>query len=550
LVIKLKLKKLKLKKQKFKKLIIVLSILIVSVLGIAIYIQATPKVVDNIIVEAGTETVDVSGFLINKDDNGVLLTDIDTLDMMKPGDHEVEIEINNKTYTSIIKVVDTIAPRATPINQMIAKGDTIAAEAFVSEIIDATEVKVYYDRPPLEVVGEQELTIILEDSSGNKSELIAKLTILDIADEVNIEAGSFNNLTIQDFISDGNYEAKLETDLSKIDFNKTGSYEIGINVDGKSFLSHLNLVDTTPPKAIDVNVEIWQGETVEASSFVRDIEDISAVNISYEKIPDFSLVGEQTVDIILADEFGNTTQLQSLLTTKEDKEPPTIYGVNDKTIYIGEALSFRAGIKARDNKDGEIDYKVDSSKVNLKKKGTYNVLYTATDTSGNTATKTSVITVKELIITEEMVSKLCKDILASITSEDMTKREIARKIYDWVKGHVSYSGSSDKSDWLKEAYKAINKGVGDCFTYFAVSQALLNEAGIENMKVTRVGGKTQHFWNLINCGDGWYHFDTCPTKDKIDTFMLTDAEVEAYTEYRQNNYYNFDKSLYPRTPEE
>ena len=42
-------------------------------------------------------------------------------------------------------MVDTIVPRATPINQMIAMGDTIAAEAFVSEIIDATEVKVYYD---------------------------------------------------------------------------------------------------------------------------------------------------------------------------------------------------------------------------------------------------------------------------------------------------------------------------------------------------------------------------------------------------------------------
>ncbi|NLK03440.1 MAG: hypothetical protein GX319_03390 [Clostridiales bacterium] len=70
------------------------------------------------------------------------------------------------------------------------------------------------------------------------------------------------------------------------------------------------------------------------------------------------------------------------------------------------------------------------------------------------------------------------------------------------------------------------------------------------MLVTRVGGRTQHFWNLINCGDGWYHFDTCPNKDKMQSFMLTDAEVEAYTKKRGNNYYNFDKSLYPATPEE
>ena len=141
-------------------------------------------------------------------------------------------------------------------------------------------------------------------------------------------------------------------------------------------------------------------------------------------------------------------------------------------------------------------------------------------------------------------------ILDKITEEGMTKRELAYEIYKWVKANVGYSGSSDKSDWRKEAYRGIVNGVGDCFTYYAVSEAFLTRAGIDNMRVTRVGGRTQHFWNLINCGDGWYHFDTCPNKDKMPTFMLTDAEVEEYTKKRGNNYYNFDKSLYPRTPEE
>ncbi len=69
------------------------------------------------------------------------------------------------------------------------------------------------------------------------------------------------------------------------------------------------------------------------------------------------------------------------------------------------------------------------------------------------------------------------------------------------------------------------------------------------MRVTRVGGKTQHFWNLINCGDGWYHYDSTPHKDGAETFMLTDAEVEAYTKKVGRNYYTFDKSKYPATPE-
>ena len=44
-------------------------------------------------------------------------------------------------------------------------------------------------------------------------------------------------------------------------------------------------------------------------------------------------------------------------------------------------------------------------------------------------------------------------------------------------------------------------------------------------------------------------FVTCPNKDKMQSFMLTDAEVETIQK-RGNNYYNFDKSLYPATPEE
>ena len=35
--------------------------------------------------------------------------------------------------------------------------------------------------------------------------------------------------------------------------------------------------------------------------------------------------------------------------------------------------------------------------------------------------------------------------------------------------------------------------VGDCFTYYSVSEVLLTRAGIPNMCVTRQGGKTQHF---------------------------------------------------------
>ena len=89
---------------------------------------------------------------------------------------------------------------------------------------------------------------------------------------------------------------------------------------------------------------------------------------------------------------------------------------------------------------------------------------------------------------------------------------------------------------------------GDCFTYYAVSRALLTAVGIDNLEVTRMGGPTSHYWNLINCGDGWYHFDATPRSSKMPpfvSFMFTDEEAADYTAKAGRSYYAFDGSLYP-----
>ena len=79
---------------------------------------------------------------------------------------------------------------------------------------------------------------------------------------------------------------------------------------------------------------------------------------------------------------------------------------------------------------------------------------------------------------------------------------------------------------------------------------LLDCAGIDNMEICRDKPATPHYWNLVNCGDGWYHFDTCPHYKQypLDAFMLTDAQVAAYSQNSVKDYYSFDASLYPATP--
>lgn len=543
---------MKRKKGRTKQIIlIILGLELIFIVAILLYIQFRPSVVKAVTMEAGTHDIKVEDFLRGNRSEGSFFTDINSLDLNKPGIYEVQIKVGEKIFNSTIEVVDTTPPLATTVNQVIVKDDAIDAISFVTNISDSTSVTVsYQNEPDFSKVGNQEVALELTDTSNNRSNLKAILTILDMNKTVTVEAGSSVDITANDFISNNQYEVTLETDLKKLDISKPAIHEIKLIVDGKPVIAYLEVVDTVPPKAEVKNLEIWSGDKPEAMEFITNVINDTNVTAAFKNMPDFTLPGEQTVVIVIKDESGNSTELSAVLTVKEDKEAPVITGVTDKTVFIGDAVSYKKGVTVTDNRDDKITFTVDSSKVNLKKVGSYSVVYSAADKAGNKTEVSATISVEELLVTEEELAEMAADILKNITSAGMTQREIAYEIYRWTKGHIAYTGNSDKSDWRNEAYRGIKNAVGDCFTYFAVSKALLNKAGIENMDVTRVGGRTRHYWSLINCGDGWYHFDSCPNKDHKETFMMTDAEVEAYTNQRGNNYYTFDKTKFPATPEE
>nr|WP_325185867.1 transglutaminase domain-containing protein [uncultured Oscillibacter sp.] len=150
--------------------------------------------------------------------------------------------------------------------------------------------------------------------------------------------------------------------------------------------------------------------------------------------------------------------------------------------------------------------------------------------------------------TQEGLDELVQQAIDNIITPGMTRLEQAKAVWKFAKNGISYTGKSDKSDWRSGAYEGLRTRRGDCFTYYAVSRALLTALGIDNLEVQRVGGPTSHYWNLVNCGDGWYHFDATPRSSKMPyfvSFMFTDQEAADYTARAGRNYYNFDGSLYP-----
>ena len=511
-------------------------------------------VIPVITAEIGGAIPEASAFVSDTDYEVDYFTDISLLVLDRLGDVPLSISVNDELYEVTLRVVDTVPPTALPQDQIIGTGETLAADAFVSDISDATAVSVSFTIPPdFTKLGPQDVTVVLEDQGGNTTELTSRLYIFGIKPAIEAEAGT-DAIAVRDYLIetagiddlfDNGISLSFQTGISRMQLYTPGEYEVVINANNRLYTSIVTVADTTPPTAAPANRTIWLGKTIDAMSFLTEVQDISDVSARFKTQPDFRTTGTQEITVILEDSWGNASEYTTSLTIMRDTVPPVISGAASQTIFVGNSISYRSGVSAYDNADGPVSFSVDSSAVNIYETGDYAVVYSAVDSSGN---RTSVsVTVSVIELNYELVYSMADNILANIITPDMSLLEKAHRIYNWVRGNFTYTGRSDKSSTIIGAYSGLRTRQGDCFTYYSVSEVLLTRAGVPNMRVTRVGGVTQHFWNLINVGTGWYHFDSVPTRYGLNTFMFTSAQAEEYTRVLAYvpNYYVYDKSLYP-----
>ena len=240
-----------------------------------------------------------------------------------------------------------------------------------------------------------------------------------------------------------------------------------------------------------------------------------------------------------------------------DKKAPEIRGFVGKNSYNGsipyqtiysdqeKTYDYFKYVYAQDNRDAKITLKVDTSKVNFKKKGTYTITYTAEDKAGNVSKKTAKIAVR----VNDSLDQMADTVLGRIIKKDWSDRKKATAIYNYTRGHIAYTGNSNKSSWEKEASNGLRYGRGDCFTYYCVSRALLTRAGIPNIEVTRVQGYGHHWWNMAYVNGGFYHFDTCPRKAGGRFCLVTDAQLKNYSATVGKRSHIWAYSQKPKSPE-
>ena len=335
----------------------------------------------------------------------------------------------------------------------------------------------------------------------------------------------------------------FSSDLDDINLSVPGSYPVELLYKKKYYSGTIEVVDTIAPEGVTQDITIWSGDNVEPDDMIKSIVDVTDVTVAWEETPDLEKEGEQTVVILLTDTSGNTQTLSATLTVNVDREPPEILGAADQEIVLGDTISYRSGVTVSDNKDDEVELTIDNSQVNLNVAGSYPVVYSATDRAGNKTTVTVTVMVEDA--TQAKVIQLADELLARITTSEMSDKEKCRAIYDWAQNSIKYVGTADKSDIYQGAYEGFTKMRGDCYTYYAVATVLLDRLGIPNMKITRTD--STHYWCLVDVGEGWYHFDCSPRRIGyyIDTCLVPDSVLETYSREQIEGYYDFDHSLYP-----
>lgn len=381
-----------------------------------------------------------------------------------------------------------------------------------------------------------------------------------LVDELTVEAGSM--VAVDRFLTQAgsaiSQSVSFKTDMAGIDMSVEGDHVIELYVDGKVCTSILHVRDTVAPKAEPVEMTIDAGMLPAPELLVTNVRDVGAVTVSYQETPDVSQGGEVIAKVLLTDAAGNTSVVRVKLTVIFDKVPPVIEGAVDRKFYVGDPIIYTGAYEDFDDvgyvevraydETSTVTLTVDRDALDTTRAGVYPVTYTATDAVGNVTSVTVEFTLvdkPEGYVEPEVVYDLARQVLDSITTEDMSDMEVAFAIYRWVTTHIAYVGTSDKSSWTGGAYQAFTEYSGDCFNYFAAAKALYDVAGIENVDVVKSDtSHSSHYWSLIDLGYGWYHVDCTPRIDTGHFFMNTDAELEAYSVQNRNSHV-FDGSLYP-----
>lgn len=420
-------------------------------------------------LEIGSPFPKITEFMLNAEESAVFVTDIAAIDVTHPNDFIIDILANDMIFTTVLHVVDTVAPVVETKNLSLFTVDTVAVEDFIEKTADATGVKYSLDKEPdMSKVGEQSLTIIATDEGNNSIRLPVTLTV------------------------------SADTEPPVITANDIYCY-VGDTPDYKSGVK----VTDNHDKKLDIHV------------------DSSSVNTGME--------GCYSVQYSTVDMSGNVSSQTVTVYVVRDTEAPVISGVKDIAATVGSDINYMSGVKVTDNHDKDLSASVDNSQVNVNQPGTYVCTYTATDSAGNVSSVSCNVTITEKPVvsaTDEHPYAIYVNKLANCVTV-YTKDANGEYTVPYTAFVCSCGGSNTPvgtfQTTVRYRWRALVHGVHGQYATRIVGSILFHSVPYTSQNVDRL--QTEEFNKLgetasagcvrLMVADAKWIYDNCPSGTKV-----------------------------------
>lgn len=317
-------------------------------------------------------------------------------------------------------------------------------------------------------------TLIVGSMTGCGS---AKLT----KSSITIELGNEDAIKISDFMDlskDELKSAKLNT--KDVNFFKEGNYKATISYKDKDYDIKVKVKDTVAPKiTVSDNIVVQTNNPLHMSDIITNVTELSGnIDASFKDKPKsestdntesvsatentestesgsasviavggcnlehndeitYTKSGDYDNTITVTDDAGNTSDIDIKISVID---APSINGISDKTVTVGDTIDYLSGVTATDGKGTDItgSIEVDSSKVDINTPGTYQITYKVTDSYGFSTGANCNITVNEK---KEEVADNTSDGNDNTTTSDKGNKKSTKK----NKGNNSNTASNNNS---------------------------------------------------------------------------------------------------------
>lgn len=318
-------------------------------------------------------------------------------------------------------------------------------------------------------------TLIVSSMTGCGSTKLTKSSIT-------IELGNEDAIKISDFMDldkDELKSAKLNT--KDVDFFKEGNYKATISYKDKDYDIKVKVKDTVAPKiTVSDNITVQTNNPLHMSDIITNVTELSGnIDASFKDKPKsestdntesvsatentestesgsssviavggcnlkhndeitYTKSGDYDNTITVTDDAGNTSDIDIKISVID---APSINGISDKTVTVGDTIDYLCGVSASDGKGTDItgSIEVDSSKVDINTPGTYQITYKVTDSYGFSTGANCNVVVNEK--KEEVADNNTSDGNDNTTTSDKGNKKSTKK----NKGNNSNTASNNNS---------------------------------------------------------------------------------------------------------